>query len=98
MGDKRNTFQLAIVSDSHSSYAICMYEKIEWLKGQVSERPTNKLFNKIVQGKFVHVPDLAPQAGFVHKDGRHQTIVTSATDEMLNITRYVQFTHSFVIL
>ena len=42
---------------------------------------------RLFQGKFVHVSDLPAQAGFVGARGKYQTLITSGTESIVNITR-----------
>ena len=73
-GDKRNSFQIVIGSDGRSSYATLIYGQIEWIRSE---------------GKHPTQTEVPAQAGFVSKDGLHETLVASGTDEMIVINRYV---------
>ncbi|KAL0266614.1 UNVERIFIED_CONTAM: hypothetical protein PYX00_009108 [Menopon gallinae] len=73
--DRVNTFQVAVITSGHDSYAEFLYPEdgIQWIRGSMS---TSGL------------PDAFAQAGFMSGDGRILTLKGSGTDQVLNLNQW----------
>uniref|UniRef100_T1JGD6 Nidogen n=1 Tax=Strigamia maritima TaxID=126957 RepID=T1JGD6_STRMM len=68
--EKKNTFQLVIASDGHSSYALFLYVDIQWI---------------YYDGKGSNLPQMRAQAGFMSGESRTTLLPGSGTDQIRNI-------------
>ena len=68
-----NSFQLVIATDGTDSFAVFIYDDLQWLKGQ---------------GKF-NESDVPGQAGFDAGDGQNWFLLPhSGTNQVQNLARY----------